>query len=977
MKRFSSSSILRLCVLLLGILCALPAGVGTADYGGYTITVEGSRTTIIQYEPRIYYKTPSFAVGPEETVMLHQPGPDAIAVIRVMGGDFSPLLGRIVSNGRLFVINPNGVLIGTGAEIESAGLVASVLEMGEADFFAGRFNLTLPALPGHDWSGSPVRNHGTVFINEGGFALLVAPQVTNTGYIESDLGTAALICGSRVSLTLDGEGPPGFALEEAAQEPLCQNSGLMRADGGRVGLSARAAADPVRTTIRNEGLLKAPSITGQEGRALLDAGPYGSIQFAGFIDAARLDVVARASTSAGSGGDLITPLVPVTGGAARVSPVDFSGNGIVDVITLDTAGAADLTEGSTCTLDAADLFSRAHLTSGSWVQVAGPTVTLGNPASASPTFVVPPVSAGGGALGFEYRGQGVAGRSLTYAVALAIADNGVSGFPEDAVFFRDATGAGMAVRLGSGTLTRLTAVDPQTVTPGPLLFDMPLGLVEMEIRTVHVGDAVAVTLFLPTAAPEGSRWFAFTDEGGFTDLRGHFLFEAGHGRVVLDLVDGGAGDADGTANGVIRISSGLGRSNVPGDRNGDGRVDPLDSLMGGAVQGRDPGFAKEANALVTTLAGSAGQSGTTNGAGGAARFGTVFGIATDGTNLYVLDQAYGTLRRIVIATGQVTTLAAGFHNPAGLTTDGTSLYVADAFNQTIRRIVIATGEVTTLAGTAGESGSTDGTGTAARFCYPFGLTTDGTNLYVADTGNQTIRRIAIDSAEVTTLAGSAGAIGPADGTGPDARFHGPYGITTDGTHLYVTDNGNRTIRRIAIATGEVTTLAGSADGGEPAPPFQNLDGVGSTAIFVAPAGITTDGANLYVTEREYVVTIRKIAIATGEVTTLAGGSTGSADGIGPQARFEDPCGITTDGESLFVTDYWNYTIRRVEATIKGDANHDGSVEILDAILVLRALSGGGSPLLVHWGADADGDGRLGIADAVHVLQKAAGLRPGP
>jgi sugar lactone lactonase YvrE len=350
-------------------------------------------------------------------------------------------------------------------------------------------------------------------------------------------------------------------------------------------------------------------------------------------------------------------------------------------------------------------------------------------------------------------------------------------------------------------------------------------------------------------------------------------------------------------------------------------------LMGGAVQGKDLNLTQD-NAAVTTLAGEPGSYGATDGIGPAARFYHPYGITTDGTHLYVAEYSNNTIRRIVIATGEVTTLAgeagslgaadgtgaaARFHAPYGVTTDGTNLYVADTYNHTIRRIVIATGEVTTLAGEAGSSGSADGVGSAARFATPFGITTDGTNLYVADTVNRTVRRIVIATGEVTTLAGEAGSYGSADGTGTAARFYNLRGITTDGTHLYVTDHSNHTLRRIVIATGEVTTLAGTAGS------LGTADGTGSAARFYFPIGITTDGTNLYVADTSNQ-TLRKIVIATGEVTTLAGaaGSSGSVDGTGSAARFFSPSGITTDGVNLYVTDSTNETIRKIGASAGSD-----------------------------------------------------------
>ncbi len=214
--------------------------------------------------------------------------------------------------------------------------------------------------------------------------------------------------------------------------------------------------------------------------------------------------------------------------------------------------------------------------------------------------------------------------------------------------------------------------------------------------------------------------------------------------------------------------------------------------------------------------------------------------------------------------------------------------------------------VTTLAGAAGSYGSSDGTGTAARFNSPYSITTDGANLYVSDSGNSTIRKITISTGEVSTLAGTADSDGSADGTGSDARFNNPLGIVRNGATLYVTDSGNNTIRKIVISTGEVSTLAGTAGA------YGSTDGTGAAARFNSPSDITTDGSNLYVTDSGNN-TIRRIVMASGEVTTLAGtaGYYGSSDGTGTDARFKNPTGITTDGTNLYVVDSGNNTIRKI------------------------------------------------------------------
>ena len=204
------------------------------------------------------------------------------------------------------------------------------------------------------------------------------------------------------------------------------------------------------------------------------------------------------------------------------------------------------------------------------------------------------------------------------------------------------------------------------------------------------------------------------------------------------------------------------------------------------------------------------------------------------------------------------------------------VYVADTANHTIRKITPG-GVVSTLAGLAGNPGSADGTGSAARFNQPQGVAVDGAgNVYVADTGNHTIRKITPGGA-VSTLAGLAGSSGSANGTGSGARFYEPEGVAVDSAgNVYVADTWNHTIRKITPG-GVVTTLAGRpATSAAPT-------ATGSGAQFYQPQGVAVDSAgNVYVADTGNQ-TIRKIRPAA-VVTTLAGlaGNYGSADGTGSE-----------------------------------------------------------------------------------------------
>jgi len=381
-----------------------------------------------------------------------------------------------------------------------------------------------------------------------------------------------------------------------------------------------------------------------------------------------------------------------------------------------------------------------------------------------------------------------------------------------------------------------------------------------------------------------------------------------------------------------------------------------------------------ATGATTTLAGSVGVAGSADGTGVAAQFYSPQGLASDGAgNLFVVDSVNNTIRKVAIAGGVVTTFAgsavvagsddgigaaARFRYPQGVASDGAgNLFVADSANHTIRRIVIATGKVTTLAGLAGVAGGDDGTGATARFDFPQGATSDGAgNLFVADSGNHTIRKIVIATGEVTTLAGTAGTAGSDDGTGAKARFNFPQGVTSDGAgNLLVADSGN-TIRKVVIATGAVTTLAGSAV------LMGSDDGTGSGARFDYPEDVASDGAgNLFVADTNNHA-IRKVVIATGAVTTLAGSasSAGHNDGPAIAARFQSPTGVASDGAgNLFVADFSNHTIREIVlatqtvSTLAGLAGMAGSDD----------GAGAGARFANPSGVASDGAGNLFVADS--------------
>ena len=456
-----------------------------------------------------------------------------------------------------------------------------------------------------------------------------------------------------------------------------------------------------------------------------------------------------------------------------------------------------------------------------------------------------------------------------------------------------------------------------------------------KIRKVVIETGMVTTLAGSGSSGNADGAAATFNQPMGISVEGNKLYIADSGNNAIRTVD--------IETGVVSTLAGAG---IKGSADGIGTAASFSSPKDIAVKDHNLYVADSTNnavrkinietGSVTTLAGTSaskdgvGNGGTIDGAGNEASFSEPSGIAANGDNLYVADSGNHKVRKIGINSGVVSTVAGSgqstlaeyggdygggdvisdgigtmglFNEPAGITTDGKNLYVADSWNHRIRMIQIANPVVTTTIAGSGALGSKDGKGADASFDRPFGITTDGVNLYVADTFNNKIRKIAIDTGVVTTLAGN-GSAGSRNGTGSAATFTMPFGITTDGKNLYVADTGNDKIRKIVIATGAVSTMAGSGTVGA-------ADGKGAVASFNGPEGITTDGENLFVADTHNHA-IRKIVILTGVVSTLAGGkSKDESDADDKNTRFSYPRGITTDGIKLYVSNSLRNRISRI------------------------------------------------------------------
>jgi len=316
-----------------------------------------------------------------------------------------------------------------------------------------------------------------------------------------------------------------------------------------------------------------------------------------------------------------------------------------------------------------------------------------------------------------------------------------------------------------------------------------------------------------------------------------------------------------------------------------------------------------------------------------------------------------------IGSADGTGAAARFSAPAGVVVDNQgNIYVTDSGNNTIRKIT-PDGAVTTIAGQAGIKGSADGAGTNASFNLPNGIAVDASgNLYVADEFNDTIRKMTPVGTNwvVSTLAGQVGMAGLIDGMGTNTEFSTPTGVAVDSAgNVYVADVANDVIRQITPA-GYVSTIAG-----QPHHPG-HTDGTNNGAQFYMPFGITVDATtNLYVTDGVNETVRKLVPVASGwAVSTIAGQVTnaGGADGVGTNAQFNGPAGIVIGGgNALYVADDNNNTIRKLTLT-----GTNWTVSTFAGLVgVYGDADGAGSNARFHTpiGVAVDGTGNIYVADA--------------
>ncbi|MBR8253472.1 GLUG motif-containing protein [Burkholderia ambifaria] len=291
-KKSGGKRLIAAGVSLLGLAAAsgayaLPTGgeiaSGKADIA---TSADGKTMSINQHTDKLITNWQDFSVGGGERVSFQQPTNQSIALNRVIGANGSQIQGQLDANGRVFLVNPNGVMFGAGAQVNVGGLVASTQNLSDADFLAGRYRFA-------GTSGQSVENAGTITAADGGSVALLGARVSNTGVVRAQMGRVALGAGNAFNVNFDGNGLLNLQVEGGAVDAQAHNGGLLKADGGEVLMTARAAGDLLGSVVRNSGTIEAKGLSSRAGKITLDG---GEVQVGGKLDASAQDAATAGGT---------------------------------------------------------------------------------------------------------------------------------------------------------------------------------------------------------------------------------------------------------------------------------------------------------------------------------------------------------------------------------------------------------------------------------------------------------------------------------------------------------------------------------------------------------------------------------------------------------------------------------------------------------------------------------------------------------
>ncbi|OAL76779.1 filamentous hemagglutinin [Acinetobacter sp. SFB] len=306
---------------------AQPVG-GVVSAGNANISTLPGNMTIQQTSQNVAINWQSFNINRGESVNFVQPNSNSIALNRVLGSDASSIMGNLSANGKVFLINPNGVLFGKTASVNVGGLVASTLNISDADFMANNYK----------FSGTEtgmVLNQGSINTTDGGFVALLGANVSNQGVIAAKLGTVALAAGKAMTLDVAGDKLLNIVVNQDVVNALVENGGLIQANGGQVLMTTQTAGSLLGNAVNNTGVIQAQTIQNVKGTIKLLAGMQnGSTLVAGTIDASAL--------TGGSGGFIETSAAKVrisdTAKITTSAPLGQTGTWLIDPQDFNVGG---------------------------------------------------------------------------------------------------------------------------------------------------------------------------------------------------------------------------------------------------------------------------------------------------------------------------------------------------------------------------------------------------------------------------------------------------------------------------------------------------------------------------------------------------------------------------------------------------------------------------------------------------------------
>lgn len=344
---------------------ALPTG-GQITAGSGSIATSGSQMTVNQSSQQMIANWNSFNIGANAGVQFNQPNSAATALNRINDQNPSQILGSLTANGKVFLLNPAGIIFGQSARVDVGGLVASSLNMLDSDFLAGRYNFS------NSGSAGSILNQGIINTMPGGVVALIAPKVTNEGSITTPSGSTLLAAGNQVSLDFKGDGLISYTIDQGAVDALADNKGLIKADGGLVVMTAKAANSLTQAVVNNSGVIEAQTLENKSGRILLLADmEHGETIVGGRLDAsapnggdggfietsaAKVSFVPgrKITTLApyGKTGEwLIDPVDIIISEAGDIRPTDIQDDLAVNNVTISTADPSGIYDGTSYTGD--------------------------------------------------------------------------------------------------------------------------------------------------------------------------------------------------------------------------------------------------------------------------------------------------------------------------------------------------------------------------------------------------------------------------------------------------------------------------------------------------------------------------------------------------------------------------------------------------------------------------------------------------